>query len=159
MRTSLSFEWLKRLSGIPLRQRQDIWVKEHKWEIGKPRDYSMIYRRPGFLAIIRFGSSPAPSPPLPSARCLYFSVFLCVASAVMYWRNREREVVGKETNHTTARQPAPLYIIQFSLGKPHRYIINMGVCWEHALISPHLWVHLLSFVSKIPENHIKKHNL
>jgi hypothetical protein len=34
-----------------------------------------IYRGPSFLAVVRFGSSP----PLPSASCPSFSVFLCVA--------------------------------------------------------------------------------
>ncbi len=44
--------------------------------------------RPGFLAVVWFGSSPAPFVPLPSASCrLSFSVFLCVADRA-YWRER-----------------------------------------------------------------------
>jgi hypothetical protein len=31
-----------------------------------PREYWMIYRGPGFLAVVRIGSSPTPSPFLPS---------------------------------------------------------------------------------------------
>jgi hypothetical protein len=39
----------------------------------------MIYKGPSFLAVVCFGSMPTPSSPLPSASCLSFSVFLCVA--------------------------------------------------------------------------------
>ncbi len=52
-------------------------------------------------------------PPLPSASCLSFSVFLCVVVQA-YWRER-REGVGEEPNHTLARKPCPLSIIQYSL--------------------------------------------
>ncbi len=41
----------------------------------------MIYRGPGFLSFVYFGSPP----PLPAASCLSFSVFLCVAGRA-YWR-------------------------------------------------------------------------
>jgi hypothetical protein len=41
--------------------------------IGHPRKYITIYRGSGFLAIVWFGSSPTPSPHLPSASCLSFS--------------------------------------------------------------------------------------
>ncbi len=45
-----------------------------------PREYCMIYRGPGSLAVVWFGSSPALSPtPPPWAACLSFSVFLCLA--------------------------------------------------------------------------------
>jgi hypothetical protein len=46
----------------------------------------MNYRGPGFLAVVRSGSSPTPTP-FSSATCLCFSVFLCVASRA-YWRNK-----------------------------------------------------------------------
>ncbi len=50
--------------------------------IVSPREDWMIYRGPGFLAVvIRL------HPPLPSASCRYFSVFLCVAGRA-YWRER-----------------------------------------------------------------------
>jgi hypothetical protein len=52
-----------------------------------PREYWMIYRGPGFLAIEWFGSSPVPLPLLQSASCLSFSVFLYVAGRA-YWRER-----------------------------------------------------------------------
>ncbi len=47
-----------------------------------PREYWMIYRGPGFLAVVWFGSSL--SPPIPSASCRTFSGFLCVAVRA-YW--------------------------------------------------------------------------
>ncbi len=63
----------------------------------------MIYRRQGFLAGVRFGSSPSPFPPsLPSASCLSFSVFLCLAGRA-YCRERRVKWPGEEPNHTTAR--------------------------------------------------------
>ncbi len=55
------------------------------------RDYWMIYRRPGFLAVVDFGSSPTH---LSSASCLSFSFFLCVAGRA-YWRGGG---VGEEPN-------------------------------------------------------------
>jgi hypothetical protein len=41
----------------------------------------MIYRGPGFLAVVKFGAMPTPSPPpfLSAAICFSFSVFMCVA--------------------------------------------------------------------------------
>ncbi len=51
------------------------------------REYLMIYRGPGFLAVVWFGSTPIPYPPLPSTICLFFSVFLCFADRA-YCRER-----------------------------------------------------------------------
>ncbi len=52
------------------------------------RYYWMVYIGPSFLAVVWFGSPPHPlPPPLPSASCLSFSVFLCVAYRA-YWRER-----------------------------------------------------------------------
>ncbi len=48
------------------------------------REYWMIYRGPGLLALVWFGSTPTHFPPLLSATCLSFSVFLCVGSRA-YW--------------------------------------------------------------------------
>ncbi len=42
--------------------------------------YWTIYRGPGFLAVVWFGSSPSPPLPLPSATSLSFSVFLFLLS-------------------------------------------------------------------------------
>ncbi len=66
------------------------------------REYWMIYRGPGFLAVVSFGP-PCPTPPpplsLPLASCLSFSVFLCVADQAFWVRGWEG--VGEEPNHAT----------------------------------------------------------
>ncbi len=49
-----------------------------------PREYWMIYRGPGFMNRNRHLTQPLP--PLPSATCLSFSVFLCGAAGRAYWR-------------------------------------------------------------------------
>jgi hypothetical protein len=51
------------------------------------REYWMIYRWPGFLAVEWFGSSHSPPLLLRSSSCLSFSVYLCVAVRA-YWRER-----------------------------------------------------------------------
>jgi hypothetical protein len=73
-----------------------------------------------FLAVVWFGSSPTPSP-LSRQQLSDGRVFLslCVAGRA-YWRNRG-EGVDVETNHTIARKPGPLEIIQYSL----KYSIGM----------------------------------
>ncbi len=56
----------------------------------------MIYRGQA----VWFGSTRAPPLHLPSANCLSFSVFLCVASPA-YWREKGgREGAGVEPNHS-----------------------------------------------------------
>ncbi len=70
------------------------------------REYWIICRGPGFLAVVWFGSSPTLSP-LPSASCLSFSILLCVASRA-YWRERgwsrsqtyDGEKVWSSINHS-----------------------------------------------------------
>jgi hypothetical protein len=73
----------------------------------------MIYRVPGFLAVVY--SSPPPPPPLPSASCLSFSVFLCTAGRAELTDRRGERGAGEEPNHTTARKPGPLCIVRYSL--------------------------------------------
>jgi hypothetical protein len=73
----------------------------------------MIYRGPGFLAaVVWLGSLLTLFPTLTSETCLSFSVFLCVTGRA-YCRERGGEGMGEELNHTTARKPGPLYIIQY----------------------------------------------
>ncbi len=79
--------------------------------MGLSREDWTIYRGPSFLAVVWFGSTPAPFPPLLSANCLTFSVFNCVAGPA-YWRER-RGGGGVEPNHATAI--GPLWIIQSSM--------------------------------------------
>jgi hypothetical protein len=72
----------------------------------------MIYRGAGFLAVVGFGSKSTPSPPThPFSK--------------LDWRHTGRlrkkdslltgEGAGVEPNHTTARKPGPLEIMQYSL--------------------------------------------
>jgi hypothetical protein len=72
------------------------------------------YRGPGFLAAVLFGSN------CPTPNCLSFLAFLCVASRAYSEVVREEgKGVGEEPNHTTARKPGPLKIIQYSLVLPY----------------------------------------
>ncbi len=52
------------------------WVRK----LSREREYWIIYRGPGFLAVVWFDSTstPSPLPPFPLASCFSFSVFLCV---------------------------------------------------------------------------------
>ena len=58
-------------------------------------EYWMIYRGPGFLAVVWFGSSTSPSPS-PVNGCLSCSVLLWVACRA-YWREKTRERVGERS--------------------------------------------------------------
>ncbi len=74
----------------------------------------MFYRGQGFFAVIWFGSSPHPIPPLPS-----------VSTRPGTQRKTEKEIqladksggegVGEEPNQTTTRKPCPISIIQYPL--------------------------------------------
>ncbi len=71
----------------------------------------MIYRGQAFCGLmIRLLAHPLP--PLLSASCLSFSVFLRVAGPA-YWP--EGGGGADETNHTTTRKSGPLEITQYSL--------------------------------------------
>jgi hypothetical protein len=70
------------------------------------REYWMVYREPGFLALGWFGSSPTPFHPLPSASCLFFSVFLCVTGQAYWWerwgaKSYDGEKDWYSMNHST----------------------------------------------------------
>ncbi len=81
------------------------------------REYWMNYR--GRTICDLFLAHPLPL--LPSASCLSFSAFLCVAGRA-YWRERGWEVVGMESNHTTARKPGHLWLIHYSLHQSTYYL-------------------------------------
>ncbi len=71
------------------------------------REYWMIYRGPGFLAVVWFGSSPTSSPPPFPSVCSngdtdWERVTTC-------WRERWGP------NQTTARRPGPLLSVRYSL--------------------------------------------
>ncbi len=80
-------------------------------------EYWMISRGPGFLAVVWFGSSPTPFPPLPSAKCRSFSVFLCVADRA---HCREAGEGGSQIILPPESLPGPLSIIRnWLLRFPH----------------------------------------
>ncbi len=58
-----------------------------------------------FLRSSDLAPRPPPRPFLPSASCLSFPVFLCVAGWA--YLRKGRKGVGEEPNHTTAREPGP----------------------------------------------------
>jgi hypothetical protein len=74
-------------------------------------DYWMIYRGPGFLAVIWFVSSPTDLPHLPSASCPSFSVFLHVLPVKLTYvrggkgvgweaKSNDREKAWPSNNHS-----------------------------------------------------------
>ncbi len=72
-----------------------------------PRKYCMIYRGPGFLVIIRFGSSPTPILPFPVSNLfLFLSLPVCPRSSLLIAEGGEQ--VWDEPNQTTARKLGPL---------------------------------------------------
>ncbi len=67
---------------------------------------------PGFLIVVRFGSSLTPSP----ISQLY--LFLCLPvyrRSSLLTGGRDRRGFGEEPSYTTARKPGPLQIVQYSL--------------------------------------------
>ncbi len=61
----------------------------------------MIYSEAGFLAVVLFGSSPSPFPPLPVATSLSQSSYESPVELTV-----GREVgVGEEPNYTIAKKP------------------------------------------------------
>jgi hypothetical protein len=66
----------------------------------------VIYRGPGFLVVIWFGSSPIPSAHLPSASWLCFSIFLCVVGRAY---RRERGGRGRSPIIRRRESLAPIF--------------------------------------------------
>jgi hypothetical protein len=67
----------------------------------------MIYTGPGFLAIVYFGSSPAPyPPPLPSVRSTGGDTRETEIERQL--ADRRGGGMGEEANLTTERKPGPL---------------------------------------------------
>ncbi len=58
-----------------------------------PKEYRMIYKGPDFLAVVRFGSKPTPSYPVPHRT-------IDLERETTRWRERKGEGVGEEPNHT-----------------------------------------------------------
>ncbi len=77
------------------------------------REYSMIYREPGFLVVVWFSAQPIPSPlsPVSSADDTHEDG----ERETNCWREKVGKGVGEKRNLTPARKPGPLNIIQYSL--------------------------------------------
>ncbi len=86
----------------------------------------MMYRGPGFLAVVWFGSSPTLFPFSPSASCHFFSVFLCVAGRA--YRRERGEGSGRG-----AKSLCHLYITQYPLlDVIYIWTSDSGVFWSLA---------------------------
>ncbi len=72
---------------------------------GKGREYWMVFRGPGFLAVKWLSSSPTPFPPLPSVRSTGDTQEDWEIET-SFWRDRRES--GEELNWTLARKPDPL---------------------------------------------------
>ncbi len=90
------------------------------------REYWMIYRWPGFLAVVWFGSSPTPFSPLPSESCL--SLFLClpICRRSSFPTGEGPERAGEEPDHTTTSKPGQWSCINHSILSDLKY----SGCWE-----------------------------
>ncbi len=75
-----------------------------RWHQG--REYSMIYRRLGFLAVVSFSSLPTPSTSLPSVSSTGDTKEDWERETTC-WRER-RKGVGEKPNHTIARKSGSL---------------------------------------------------
>jgi hypothetical protein len=72
----------------------------------------MIYREPGFLDVVWFGSSPTPSPV--SKLSLFFSLPVSARSS-LHEEAEGGEGVGEESNHMKSRKPeAGVSVTEFS---------------------------------------------
>ncbi len=72
------------------------------------REYWIIYRGPGFLAVFWFGHSPRPLPPPAGEQVVSLSQSSCVSPVELTDGIRERGGVDEEPNHTT-RESLDLY--------------------------------------------------
>jgi hypothetical protein len=79
----------------------------------------MMYRGPGFLAV--YDSAPRPHPPPSCQQVVSLSQSSCVSPVELNNGGEEgKGRVDEEPNHTTAKKPGPLLIIQYSLGVTRR---------------------------------------
>ncbi len=105
------------------------WFVKQRFDNGQGQRVLNDFRGPGCPLVEWFGSSPAPFPPpplLPSASCLSFSVFLCVACRA--YRRK-----GGERRNKSVRKFAPLYIIQYSLVRGvHSHKSSVGFAKDRA---------------------------
>jgi hypothetical protein len=90
-------------------------------------------------------SDLAPSPPLPSANFLSFSVFPCSAGRVRGGEGRG----GEEPNHMNGRKSGPLQIIEYSLPPPIPAHLSMSLIYSlEAAYHPHPFPLLFNLLFK-----------
>jgi hypothetical protein len=103
----------------------------------------MIYRWPDFLAVVWLDSFPTSFPQLPSANCLSYSVFLCVAGRA-YWRESAGgEVVGgaKSCGGEKAWSSINHWLIfVYSL----QFMCNICILFVSARLLPFTYLHKIS---------------
>jgi hypothetical protein len=109
-RVHLSYRFL---SGVGVWRAETNRGLELRVGNGWGKEYLLFYR-PGFLSDVWFGSLDTLPPPFPSASCLSFSTFQCVAHRAYWWERGEGR--GEELNHKTMWKPGPLYSINYSMG-------------------------------------------
>ncbi len=91
------------------------------WERPSHREYWMIYRGPGFLAVVWFGSSPNP-PPLPRQQAVSLSRLpLCRRSRLLMRRR------GWGRSHNIRRRDSLVLYKSFSTHCPHRCMNNLQI--------------------------------
>jgi hypothetical protein len=114
------------------------------------RDYWFIYRGPGFLAIAWFGSSSAPLF-CPSARCLSFSIFMCVPVDLTDGGGRGRarsQIIGpQETTELLYSKGCIHYMryIELVLGERTFNYHNIALCEYQLKVA---WVGMLGWEFK-----------
>ncbi len=74
----------------------------------RPLSNWMIYRGPGFLVVVLFGSTPTSSPPLSRQQLFYLSQPSQV-STIEHTEGRRGERVGMESNYTQPQETLVLY--------------------------------------------------
>jgi hypothetical protein len=88
---------------------RNIWEKP-PWTVlsagAAQRVLNVYYRRPGFLAVVRFGSVPTPFPLSRQQARPGTHMKTLKERNNLRTGEWEREV-GKESNHTTAKKPGP----------------------------------------------------
>ncbi len=89
----------------------------------------MIYSGPGFVALVRFGSSRTPSSPLPSASWLSFSISLCSAGRA-YWRESGRGWARSQIIRPRERLALYNTLIYSTLFPPYAHLY-WQVCHSH----------------------------
>ncbi len=125
----------------------------------------MYYRGPGFLVVVYFGSLS--SPPLPSADCLSFSVFLCVALRA-YWRERgvgkvegAKSYDGEKASSSIIHEPLPGIWPSSRSEKKKQCRSSWSVCSliVECLVEKYFELHTLLVMSMIPKRKYRRSDI